>query len=77
MSGRILSGDYEYDRAIELGGDDEPDDRVTCNRCGTAGLHWQEIVKADGSQGSKLFTERNRPHVCQEPSADAFGEVPE
>ena len=52
--------------------EDDPDDRITCARCGTPGLHWQATVNADGEPAHKLFTERNRPHKCPEPSADAF-----
>ena len=56
--------------------DYEPEDRITCQRCGTQGLHWQQVTAADGkSEQPRLFNERNRPHQCSEPSADDFGVV--
>jgi len=56
--------------------EDEPDDRAVCNRCGAAGLHWQQAFSADGrGEYPALFTEGNRKHVCPPPSADDFGVV--
>jgi hypothetical protein len=52
--------------------DDDDQDRVTCQRCQAGGLHWQEIVKSDGTPGHALFTERNRKHVCAEPDTEGF-----
>lgn len=51
--------------------DQEAKDRITCQRCGTQGLHWQQVTQADGkSERPQLFNERNRPHVC--PLTDDF-----
>lgn len=53
----------------------EPDDRVTCNRCGESGLHWKVVTSPDGmSERSVLFNERNRRHVCT-PNADDFEDL--
>lgn len=50
---------------------DEAEDRITCQRCGTPGLHWKDIISSDGkSERPQLFNERNRPHVC--PLTDDF-----
>lgn len=55
--------------------DEETDDRITCNRCNTGGLHWKQVTTPDGmGERSVLFDERNRRHVCT-PSADDFSEV--
>lgn len=51
---------------------DEDDDRVTCNRCQVIGLHWQEIIKGDGTRDHALFNERNRKHVCAGPDTEGF-----
>lgn len=50
---------------------------VTCKRCGTADLHWQLAVNADGYPCHRLFDVRNRPHQCAsaQPDADDFGVV--
>lgn len=54
---------------------DEPDDRITCNRCGESGLHWKMVPTADGmGESAVLFNERNRRHVCT-PNVDDFSEV--
>ena len=55
--------------------DDSNADRITCNRCGTEGLHWQEIVTSEGYLKPRLFNERNRPHKC-EPSTNGFDVLP-
>ncbi len=60
---QMLSGDLD---------DDDESDRVTCRRCNTGGLHWQEIVKGDGTPGHALFNERNRKHECAGPDLDGF-----
>ena len=61
-----MSDDYE----------DEPEDRISCNRCGEPGLHWKMVTTADGmGESAVLFNERNRRHVCPGPSADDFSEV--
>jgi hypothetical protein len=58
--------------------DDEDEQCVTCNRCGEANLHWQQVIAADGKSDTyRLFNRRGRPHVCPPPSADAFEAVPE
>lgn len=55
----------------------EEDERIVCKRCGEGGLHWQEIVKPNGTPGHALFTERNRRHACSgaQPIEDNFGVV--
>lgn len=55
--------------------DDEPTDRLTCNRCQATGLHWQEIIKGDGTPSHALFNERNRKHVCAGPNTEGFEAV--
>ena len=56
--------------------DEDPEDRITCQRCGTPGLHWQQVTVADGrSEQPRLFNERNRPHQCSGVNADDFGVV--
>ncbi len=52
--------------------DDESSDRVTCKRCQTAGLHWQDIVKSNGMPGHALFNERGRKHECVGPDTEGF-----
>lgn len=52
--------------------DDEPNDRLACRRCNATGLHWQEIIKSDGTRGHALFNERNRKHVCAGPDTEGF-----
>lgn len=57
--------------------EDEPEveDRITCNRCGTQGLHWKQVTSADGmSESAVLFDERNRRHACAL-SADDFSDL--
>lgn len=55
---------------------DEIEDRITCSRCGAQGLHWQVVFAANGmDEYAALFNERNRKHVCPEPSADDFSEL--
>lgn len=55
--------------------EDEAEDRITCNRCGTQGLHWKQVTAADGmSEHPVLFDERNRRHMCTL-STDDFSEL--
>jgi hypothetical protein len=56
--------------------EDEPNDRIACRRCNETGLHWQAIVRGDGTPSHALFNERNRKHVCADgPDADGFEPV--
>lgn len=56
--------------------DEDPEDRITCQRCGAQGLHWKDVITSDGkSEKPRLFNERNRPHVCSGVNADDFGVV--
>jgi hypothetical protein len=59
--------DDDTDRFAEL-----EEDLLVCKRCGETDLHWQAIIKADGTPGHALFNERNRRHVCGQPSIDDF-----
>ena len=55
--------------------EDEPEDRITCNRCNESGLHWKMVISADGmGESAVLFNERNRRHVCTL-SADDFSDL--
>lgn len=63
---------YDYRGFSSYEQDDDESDRVTCNRCQAGGLHWQEIVKGDGTPGHALFNERNRKHECAGPNIEGF-----
>jgi hypothetical protein len=63
----------DYDPEYDEQHDPEPSDRITCRRCGETGLHWQSIIRSDGTPSHALFNERNRKHVCDENGPDADG----
>lgn len=49
-------------------------DDLLCPDCDQAGLRWQDIVRADGKPGRRLFNERGRPHEC--PNAAPVTDAP-
>jgi hypothetical protein len=59
--------DDDADRYAEL-----DEDLLVCKRCGEPELHWQGIIKADGTPGYALFNHRNRKHVCGQPDVNDF-----
>lgn len=66
----------QLDDDIMQGKEPDDEDHVVCNRCGRAGLYWQERWQANGSSKHMLIDSVNdKPHVCQ--IKDAFSAVPE
>lgn len=39
---------------------DQPDEEITCQRCGEDGLHWEET-----DRGWRLFNEDGDRHTCE------------
>jgi hypothetical protein len=38
---------------------------ITCNRCGTRGLHWGDIGDDEGNEVWRLFDEDENQHTCK------------
>jgi hypothetical protein len=62
----------EYDFWHDYDPEPGDEDLLVCKRCGEPELHWQGIIKADGTPGYALFNHRNRKHVCGQPDVNDF-----